>query len=598
MPLRAMKPAEASRGRTGNLGRMAITEEDIEKVRSATSIVDVIQPYVALRRVGRNWVGLCPFHAEKSGSFNVRDETGRYKCFGCGEGGDAFRFIQEIDHVDFVASVEKLAAKAGIQLTYTSGGESRDRQRRKRLIEAMKTAVDWYHERLLKSPDARAARDYLRARGLDGDTARSFQIGWAPDDWDVFARASGLPSDVLTETGLAFINRRSKLQDAFRGRVLFPILTAEGEPVALGGRVLPGSLDPAKYKNSHESPIYAKSKTLYGLNWAKHEIVAKNQVVICEGYTDVIGFHRSGIKRAVATCGTALTEEHVRLLKRYASRVVLAFDADSAGQGAAERFYEWEKKYEVEVSVAQFPDGRDPGDLANSNSAALTEAVNNPRPYLGFRLNRVMSGPRPNSPERQSRLAETAMAVVNEHPDVNVRKLYAGQVASHTGLPVNDLIKMAERKGGRLPTSAPPRRRATRESSEFVVIALLLQRWQDTAPYMVERLFVEELHLRALRVIAQAEGNLEIALETADPEIRELLERAAITDVEQDPEIEARNLIRAAVRRELAVLLDPSRSLEIQETRLLVEAMDDPSADSSTVDRLLQWLDDRDEEGT
>ena len=167
---------------------MAIVEEDLERLRATVSISDVVQQYVALRRVGRNWVGLCPFHAERTPSFNVREETGRYKCFGCGAAGDVFTFVQEIEHVDFVTAVEQLAAKAGIQLRYTSGGESKDRQRRKQLIEAMGKAVEWYHQRLLTGDDARAARDYLRSRGLAGDIARQFKLGWAPDDWDAISR--------------------------------------------------------------------------------------------------------------------------------------------------------------------------------------------------------------------------------------------------------------------------------------------------------------------------------------------------------------------------------------------------------------------------
>ena len=238
---------------------MTIAEDDIEKVRTATSIVDVIQQFVALRRVGRNWVGLCPFHAEKSGSFNVREQTQRYRCFGCAASGDVFKFVQDMEHVDFVTSVERLAAKAGIQLTYSSGGEAKDRSRRKQLTDAMNTVVEWYHERLLTSPDARQARDYLRSRGLSGDVARQFKIGWAPDDWDTMVRAVKLPPDVVTVLGLAFTNRSNKLQDAFRARVLFPIFSAEGDPVGLGGRILPGSTDPAKYKNSSETPLYSKS---------------------------------------------------------------------------------------------------------------------------------------------------------------------------------------------------------------------------------------------------------------------------------------------------------------------------------------------------
>ena len=201
-------------------------------------------------------------------------------------------------------------------------------------------------------------------------------------------------------TGLAFTNRRDRLQDALRARIVFPIFTDNGEAVAVGGRVLPGSADPAKYKNSPETPIYAKSKTLYGLNWAKADVSIKDQVVVCEGYTDVIGFHRAGVPRAVATCGTAFTEDHVRLLKRYASRVVLAFDADAAGQGAAERFYEWEQKYQVQVSVARLPRGQDPGALAQRNPAALAEAVDDAVPFLASGCERAHGGAGGAGPRR------------------------------------------------------------------------------------------------------------------------------------------------------------------------------------------------------
>ncbi|MEY2553644.1 MAG: primase, partial [Ilumatobacteraceae bacterium] len=459
---------------------MAIVDEDLERLRSTVSISDVVQQWVALRRVGRIWVGLCPFHAERTGSFNVREETGRYKCFGCGAAGDVFKFVQEMEHVDFVNAVEHLAAKAGIQLRYTTGGESKDRQRRKRLIEAMAKAGEWYHQRLLTSDDARAAREYLRGRGLAGDIARQFKLGWAPDDWDAMSRDLRLPADVLRDVGLAFTNKAQRMQDSFRGRVMFPIMSENGDPVAFGGRILPGSTDPAKYKNSAETYIYAKSKTLYGLNWAKGEIVAADQVIVCEGYTDVIGFHRAGVKRAVATCGTALTEEHVRMLKRFASRVVLAFDADAAGQGAAEKFYQWEQDHQVRVSVASFPKGQDPGELSLTDPDALAAAVDSALPFLGFRLQRVMSGHALRTPEDRVRLAEQAMAVVNEHPDANVRKLYAGQVASHTGLPANDMVAIASRRLARpIVRVNAGRRVGSAENAEFVAIALLLQRWHD-----------------------------------------------------------------------------------------------------------------------
>jgi DNA primase len=573
---------------------MAIVDEDIERVRESSPLADVVQQYVALRRVGRNWVGLCPFHAERSGSFNVREETGRYKCFGCGAGGDVFRFIQDIEHVDFGAAVELLAGRVGIQLRYTTGGESKDRQRRKQLVEVLDRAAEWFHQRLLNAPDARAARDYLRNRGLAGDVARRFRLGWAPDDWDALSRDLGVAGDLLRDTGLAFTNRSGRLQDAFRGRVMFPITNESGDTVAFGGRVLPGSSDPAKYKNSPETSVYTKSKVLYGLSRAKGDIVAHDQVIVCEGYTDVIGFHRVGMDRAVATCGTALTEEHVRLLTRFAKRVVLAFDADAAGQGAAARFYEWEQRYDVAVSVARLPDGQDPGDLAGRDPDALRTAVDQATPFLGFRVQRVLGSRPARSPEDRARLAREAMAVINEHPDVNVRKLYAGEVAASTGLPAADLVAAAQ-KPSVTPTFtvASARRRSLAESAEFVALALLVQRWDDIAPWLVPELFHQELERRAFDALAHSGGVLELALEAADPEARELLERAAVTDVEADPMAEVRNLVAAAVRRTLqsGTWGHEAEALRaVSEARRTLERIDDPATSTQALTWLLGWL--------
>ena len=603
---------------------VAIAEADIERLRETVSIVDTVQAYLALRRVGRAWVGLCPFHAEKTGSFNVREETKRYKCFGCGASGDVFRFIQDIEHVDFVGAVEHLAAKAGVSLTYTTAGQGRDRQHRKSLVELVDRAAAWYHERLLSAPDARGARDYLRSRGITGDVARSFRLGWAPDDWDALVRALGVPVERLAEVGLAFINKRGRPQDSFRARVMFPIFSETGDAVAFGGRVLPGSDDPAKYKNSTETPIYAKSRTLYGLNWAKQEITAADEVVVCEGYTDVIGFHRSGVRRAVATCGTALTEDHVRLLKRFTRSVVLAFDADRAGQGAAERFYEWERKFDVSVRVASFPDGRDPGDLAQTDPDGLLAAVRDAQRFLGFRVQEVLRAGSLASPEDRSRTAQRALAVINEHPDVNVRRIYAGEVAAKVGIPASDLVKSAERRSVSAPAVAVPASRQ-RENAEFVAIAMLIFRWDEIAPWMAEELFDGEEARRAFRALAAAaeerSGSVDStedeswrlvgrALELADPDARDLLERAAATDVSSEgsrashdgrsvTEAEALNLIRAAVRRRLVsrtAIVDPETIRADREVRQLLEQLDDPDMSEAAAGELLSWLRDRDEE--
>ncbi|MGC6396838.1 MAG: DNA primase [Ilumatobacteraceae bacterium] len=579
---------------------MAISDDDIDRVRASVSIVDVVGQHVQLRRTGRNWVGLCPFHGEKTPSFNVREETGRYKCFGCDASGDIFTFVQQTEHVDFIGSVEFLAAKAGIQLNYTSTGQSKDRARRKRLIEGMETAVEWYHQRLLTAPDARPARDYLRSRGIDGEIARQFRIGWAPDEWDALASQAGVEEKVLDDVGLAFRNRRNRMQDALRGRVVFPIMNDGGDPVAVGGRILPGSADPAKYKNSPETPIYTKSRVLYGLNWAKGEIVRQNLAVVCEGYTDVIGFHRSGVPTAVATCGTAFTEEHVKLLKRYTSRVVLAFDADAAGQGAAERFYEWERKYDIEVSVAKLLGGTDPGDLAQSDPESLPLAIEQASPFLAFRIDRVLATMPSDTPEHRTRAAESAMAVVNEHPNVNVRKLYAGEVATRLDLPVHDLVLVAE-KGGRAPELTVPaarRRNAPRDNAEFAVLAVLVQDWDAVAPWLAGPLFSDTANRQAFDALVESDGDLEIALDRLDGQARDVVERAAIVDVVVDAPMEARVLIAAAVRRELRRVIpgaDSERIASDAQARRLVEDLQDPHRAEDAAEWLLGWLIEREE---
>ncbi len=583
---------------------MGIVDEDIERLRSTVSIVDTVQQYVALKRVGRNWVGLCPFHAEKSGSFNVREETGRYKCFGCDKGGDVFTFIQEIEHLDFPGAVEHLAAKAGIQLNYTSAGQSQERSRRKKLTAAMGEAVEWYHQRLLTDPDARPARDYLRRRGLAGDIARQFKLGWAPDDWDALSKALGAPPDVLQDVGLSFRNRRNRMQDSFRARVMFPIFSESGEALAFGGRILPGSEDPAKYKNSSETPIYSKSKTLYGLNWAKADIAKENQVVVCEGYTDVIGFHRAGVPRAVATCGTALTEEHVRLLKRYASKVVLAFDADAAGQGAAERFYEWEQQHAVEVLVAKLPDGKDPGDLASTHPEALVAAVDKPVPFLKFRIDRTMHGRSKDSPEHRVRLAEDAMAVINEHPNASIRMLYAGELAADVGMPVNDMVRLAER-GTRRPAILvqPKRSRGPMQNAEFAALVLLVQDWDSIAPWLTEQLFDDDANRMAFVALAATDGELGRALDAAAPDAVDVLERAAVADLNLVADVEARTLIGAACRRELqhrVRVTDPEAIEEDRQARLDIELLHhtDKTRALGAAEWLLGWLHRRAEERT
>jgi DNA primase len=287
-------------------------------------------------------------------------------------------------------------------------------------------------------------------------------------------------------------------------------------------------------------------------------------------------------------------------MKRYASNVVLAFDADSAGQGAAARFYEWEQKYQLQVRVARFPKGKDPGELSLTDPAALREAIDDALPFLGFRVQRVLGAKPLRSPEDRATMAQEAMAVVNEHPNLDVRKLYAGEVALRVGLPVNDLVAVAVKRTSRPEVRvAPTRQVGSAENAEFVALVMLMQRWNDIASWLVEELFADDIVRRAFLALADAGGSIPAAIELADPDAREVLERAAVADVDADPFVESCNLIAAAVRRELnrrVHLTDPAEMLANRNARLALEDLDEAATAADAATLLLGWLTRRSEE--
>ncbi|HSH23036.1 MAG TPA: DNA primase [Acidimicrobiales bacterium] len=516
---------------------MGIAADDIERVRATTDLVEVVGAHVALRRSGTRWVGLCPFHTERSPSFSVNAELGFYYCFGCQAKGDAITFVRETQQLDFVSAVELLAGRAGVELRWDNSRQSSERRRRARLVETMARAVAWYHERLLTAPDAAAARGYLRSRGYDGDVVRRFQLGWAPDGWDTLCRALALSTDVAVDTGLGFVNARNRLQDSFRGRVLFPIFDVRGEPVALGGRVLPGT-DGPKYKNSAASALYDKGEVLYGLNWAKTAVVDAGEVVVCEGYTDVIGLAGAGVPQAVATCGTSLTDRHVAILRRFASRIVLAFDADKAGQAAAERVYGWERRHEVDVFVAALPPSADPAELAARDPERLRRAVAEAVPFLAFRLDRLLTSAPLASVESRARAARAAADLIAEHPNQIVREEYATQVAVRLGVRPEHLLagQGGERRRPRATRPAPRGSRRV-ETTSLLALSLAVHKPEAVADLLHEVLFTEPVELAAYRALASA-ATLHDAVAGAEPAATELLLRLAVEEV-SDADAEA-----------------------------------------------------------
>jgi DNA primase len=591
---------------------VGIVDEDIARVRESADIVAVVSEHVQLKRVGRRWSGLCPFHGEKTASFSVNQEQGLFYCFGCGAKGDVITFVREVDHLDFVGAVEKLAAASGVTLRYTDTREGDNRKQRSRLVEAMAAAVELYHDRLLSAPDAAPARGYLRSRGFSGDEVRHYRLGWAPEGWDTLVKALKFPREVLVEAGLAFENRRGSLTDAFRGRVMFPIFNPAGDPVAFGGRIMPGA-DGPKYKNSSGSPVYDKSRVLYGLNWSKGPIVAADEAIVCEGYTDVIGFAAVGLDRAVATCGTALTEDHVRALRGYASRVVLAFDADAAGQKAAERFHEWEQRHGLDVAVAAMPAGSDPGDLARNDPDALRQAVDQAVPFLRFRVERVLASADTSTAEGRARAASAALAVIGGHPDPLVRDQYLMDLADRLRLPPDQLRERLARGDGRASVSnqAAPRGErvaedrparpaaARRDSPEFEALRIALTRTDEITPSLHEVLFADPLALETFERLAAA-GWRAAALGDAPDDVVALVQRLANEESTADPAEVVDRLVEAAGQRQLVLLgaeargAGDDRALELASVvgwlKPQLEALRDPKAAPDVAPAVLGWL--------
>ncbi len=602
---------------------MAIPDEDVARVRAATDIVALIGEHAGLKRQGRRFTGLCPFHEEKTPSFSVNAEEGIYYCFGCQTSGDAITFVRAIEHLDFVEAVRRLADRAGITITEDEAVSAENR-RRAPLYRVMSDAVDWYHERLLNSPDAGLARDYLRSRGYGGDLVRQFRLGWAPDEWDALSRSLSVGAKLLTDSGLGFVNRTGRQQDSFRARVLFPIFDPSGRAVAIGGRVLPTSVNgpangaataPApKYKNSQETAIYSKRRVLYGLNWAKADIVGSGEVIVCEGYTDVIGLFSVGLPRAVATCGTALGEEHFRLLRNFATgRMVLAYDADAAGAAGANRVYEWERQHQVDVAVAALPAGSDPGELARTDPDALRAAIADAKPFLAFRLARIFESADLRSIEGRAKTADRALAAVLEHPSEMVRDQYLMEVADRCRMEpaalrsrltepaaVTSRVDVNAEKG----RPAPPRAAATATDGArpgLEALRLAVHDPDRIAERLERALFIDELQARAFDALAAADGvGKAIALiEPDDPDVATLLRRLAVEEPAVDADDCVVQLVRAAARHSLVALqaearLDPDLvakvASEAGQVARDLELIGTSDAGLEAADRLLAWL--------
>ena len=581
---------------------MGIVDEDVERVRQSVDIVKLISEHTQLKRVGRRWSGLCPFHNEKTASFSVNSEEGLYHCFGCKKSGDAISFVRELQMLDFPGAIEHLARIAGITLRYTDANEGAVRNRRKELMGKVGQAADFYHDYLLTSPDAGAARGYLRQRGFDGEMVRRYKVGYAPDGWDHLSRKLKLSNKDLIDSGLGKMNSRNTQMDWQRNRIVFPVFDERGDAVGFGGRILPGG-EGAKYINSQECAVYSKSRVLYGLNWAKEHIVATNTAVICEGYTDVTGFARAGVNSAVATCGTALTDDHLKLLKRFTNRIVLAFDADDAGKAAAERVYEWEQKYEIEVLVADLPTGVDPDDLSRSDPERLVESVTNALSFLEFRLERELGRHDMDSIEHRARAAEEALTLIGEHPNVLVRDQYVMTIADRCRMDPDRLREMIrnprQRRGSRVqqaPAVAMPQKGS--DHIEDQAIRLLIDGEEAAENILFESLFVTPMRREIYNAVREAPSVREAVDMLGGDEGGLLIELAASTDDELDAQAVLSRLVGLAADRLASDLEAEMRAggavhelnPDVKYLRQWVVDLREPSTDLTELSPLADWI--------
>lgn len=556
-----------------------IRDEDIRGLAEHADLVAVVSDHTSLKRAGARLKGLCPFHQERTPSFTVDPQRGLFHCFGCGVGGDVYTFLRQIEGLEFVEAVELLARRTGYTLHYEelSAGERQALGERSRWVAVTRAAQEFYRAALYRE-EGEPARAYLKSRGFGSEDARRFELGFAPNAWEALSRhlvTAGFDARDVVTVGLAMRSDRGGLRDRFRGRLLFPIHDVSGDVVGFGGRVVPGldygRAEPPKYYNSPQTPLYHKQRVLYGLPQARSEIVRSDEVLVCEGYTDVMALHQAGFSNAVATCGTAVGRGHLEVLSRYARRIVLAFDADAAGHQAARRAWQELQQLQTgserevaEVRVLALPAGTDPADwVAAASVDAVRTAVAEARGIVPFLIARQVADADLSTDEGRTAALRGALELLRDEPDPELRRSWARtEIADRIGISEEFVGRTAKRLGVELDRHegvaaverpATDRKRGVaagqrgRARQERTVLALAIQR-PDLLPEHWYDLAVDHFtHPRAREVFATLEraGGAGVAFEA-------VLAAAADDDV--------RDLLRAMALEDLALPADPDRA--------------------------------------
>ena len=524
-----------------------IRQEDVEAVRERTDIQKVVSQYLTLKKAGHDsLVGLCPFHTEKTPSFSVSPSKQVYYCFGCHAGGDVVKFLRELESLTFAEAIERLAADAGITLRYEveSAGERRAASRRQALHRAIGEAAHLYHEMLLDGREGGDARKYLAGRGIDRDAATEFQIGYAPMYPDFLLRrlAQRYSPEILVEAGLAAKDASGGVRDRFRGRITFPIHDLSGQPVGFGARLLSG--EGPKYLNSPETPIYHKGKVLYNLHRARGTATRSGEAYVVEGYTDVIAVSQAGLPSAVATCGTALGEDHLHLLSRFAQKVVLSFDSDEAGARAAERAYAFHERFPVQIMVFVLPEGLDPADFVRTRGGeAFREAAARAVPLVEYMIERTITGRDLATVEGRAEAIRAGLPIVAGLSDRVRRDEYAHLLADRAGVSSSSvMLELARTHGnGEVDLQEPTKRvrAAPQQKAEWEMLKLLVQSrdvYESQGPNLREEHFDRASHRRLFALLQVAGGDVRrLVAESDDDRVASSLAALATERVEGEP---------------------------------------------------------------
>ncbi|MCU1409849.1 MAG: primase [Rhodoglobus sp.] len=448
-----------------------IRRSDIDEVRSRTNLADIVGDYVSLKNAGvGSMKGLCPFHEERSPSFHVRPQVGFYHCFGCGEGGDVFTFLQKMDHVSFSEAVERMAARIGYELHYEDGGAATDHGNRARILAANESAAEFYVSQLTTA-DAEPARAFLGSRGFDASAAQRFGVGFAPrgSALRTHLKSLGYTEEELVTAGLLGRGDRGDVYDRFRGRLVWPIRDVTGATLGFGARKLLDDDNGPKYLNTPETPVYHKSQVLYGLDLAKRDIARGRQVVVVEGYTDVMACHLAGITTAVATCGTAFGVDHIKIVRRVigdvdnadttgTGEVIFTFDPDEAGQKAASRAFAEEQRFAAQTFVAVAPDGLDPCDLRlKQGDGAVQRLIKSRKPMFEFMIRRQLAAHDLETVEGRVAALRAAAPVVAGIRDQALSIGYVRNLAGWLGMDPTEVQRAVRASGGS--TSSRPAER-------------------------------------------------------------------------------------------------------------------------------------------